>query len=336
MMNKIKLKESIYVLKESENFYKFIFTSTRKIKTFKVDLLVKSLIDYLGSPKEEKQIFNQFKNYNEKNLSNCINSLEKEGIIRKYNEEDIKGKYAKQVLFLDELTSSWKETIDLQHKIEKSKISVFGIGGIGTWIVNSLSQIGVKEIRISDPDKIEENNLNRQLYFSKKDIGKYKVDVIKDKLEDTKIIGYKKLVSDNENLEEIIKETDFIVNCADHPSVEKTTSIIDKYAEKLNIPYCVAGGYNMHLGMVGPIIIPGKTVTFQDFLDYQKSNDSLSYLEKVKDIDQTGNLGPIAGAIANIQSMEIFKYLIGKGNLNLNKFAEIDFMDFNVNWIKIK
>ena len=57
-------------------------------------------------------------------------------------------------------------------------------------------------------------------------------------------------------------------------------------------------------------------------------------LEIIKDVNQTGNLGPIAGAIANIQVMEIFKYLIGKGTINLNKFAEVDFLNFNVSWIE--
>ena len=99
-----------------------------------------------------------------------------------------------------------------------------------------------------------------------------------------------------------------------------------------NLPYTVAGGYNMHLGMVGPIIIPGKTACFDCFLAYQKENDPLSKLEKIKDVEQTGSLGPIAGAIANLQVMEIFKYIIGKGSVNINRFAEIDFMNFNVEW----
>lgn len=176
--------------------------------------------------------------------------------------------------------------------------------------------------------------MNRQLFFNKEDIGKYKVDVIKDKLKDSKIISYKKWISDKEDLEEIVYDSNFIVNCADYPSVAETSRIIDNYSEKYSIPYCIAGGYNLHLGMVGPIIIPGKTAKFNDFLEYQKTNSPRSNLEKIKDIEQTGNLGPIAGAIANMQVMEIFKYLIGKGEINLNKFAEIDFMNFNIKWIK--
>ena len=158
------------------------------------------------------------------------------------------------------------------------------------------------------------------------------MDVIKEKLKDAKIISFKKKVEPHQNLEKIISGCDFLVNCADSPSVAETTNIIDVYASRLKIPYCVAGGYNLHLGMIGPIIIPGKTHTFNDFIEYQKKTDPLKNLEKIKDIKQTGNLGPIAGAIANIQVMEIFKYLTGKGKINFNRFAEIDFMDFSIDW----
>jgi len=83
----------------------------------------------------------------------------------------------------------------------------------------------------------------------------------------------------------------------------------------------------MPLGMVGPIIVPGKTKTFEDFLEFQKESNPLSNLKIIKDIEQTGNIGPIAGAIANMQVMEIFKYLSGKGKLNLNSFYELDFLN---------
>jgi len=134
-------------------------------------------------------------------------------------------------------------------------------------------------------------------------------------------------VSSREDLEDVLLGSDFIVNCTDNPSVQETTKILDGYAQRLQIPYCVSGGYNIPLGMVGPIIVPGKTKSFEDFMAFQKSSDSLSHLRIVKDIEQSGNLGPIAGAVANMQVMEIFKYLTGKGKLNLNHFYEVDFLN---------
>lgn len=335
-MDKIKIRESVYVLKEKNNpdSYSFVFTSTRKIKEFELDDLAKEVISYLTQEEKEASILKAklAEKYSPDKIDLCLKAMESEGIINRFQEDQIFERHNRQILFLNELTSSWEETKRLQKKIEKAKISIFGVGGIGTWIVNGLSQIGVGEIRISDPDIVEESNLGRQLYFNYKDLGRHKVEVIKEKLPDSKIQTFKKRVSTDTNLEEIVSGADFLVNCADSPSVSDTTEIIDSYATKYSIPYCVAGGYNMHLGMVGPLIIPGKTASFQDFLEYQKRNDPLKNLELVKDIKQTGSLGPIAGAVANIQVMEIFKYLTGKGKLNINRFAEIDFMDFNVTW----
>ncbi len=333
MIRKLKLKDSIYILKESEEIYNVIFTGIRKIKRFKVDYLVKRIISELKSEQTREDLLSKLNgSYDKKQIQDCLGALIHEGFIREYNPQEENERYSKQMSFMDEITSSWDETLSLQQRLEKSIISVFGIGGIGTWIVNGLYQIGIGKIKISDPDIIEKSNLNRQLFFNSEDVGKYKVDIIKEKIPDANIISFKKTISENENLEDIIIGSDFLINCADSPSVEETTKIIDKYATKYKIPYCVAGGYNMHLGMIGPIIIPGKTATFNDFLEYQQKNDSLSNLEKIKDIYQTGNLGPIAGAIANIQVMEIFKYLIGKGDLNINKFAEVNFMDLSINW----
>jgi molybdopterin-synthase adenylyltransferase len=328
---KFKIKDSLYLLKEKEDLYQVIFTGIRRIKKFQVDDLTKDLFDLLKTPLEEKEIYKKM-NHSKENISLCLKTLENFGIVRKYEEKDLDERYKKQILFIDELTNSWDETISIHKRFRDSKIVVFGVGGIGTWMVNGLYQMGIGEIRITDPDFVSESNLNRQLFFTSKDVGKYKVDVVSEKIPDANIITFKKRVSENESLEEIVSGTNFIVNCADNPSVSRTTEIIDKYAQKYEIPYCVAGGYNMHLGMVGPIIIPGKTKTFEDFLKYQKENDPLKDFEVVKNISDPGNLGPIAGAVANMQLMEIFKHIAGKGTHNYDRFSEFDFMDFGFEW----
>lgn len=334
MNKRIKIKPSIYVLEESEDRYKFILTSSRRVLTFNVDSLVKDIIKSLSEEKDYDSFHEELvsKGYPQDKIGRCIGAMESGGILRILEGGNSDIKYTRQLEFLDEFTESYAETKRLHDKVRSSKIAIFGVGGIGSWIVNGLSQIGIGSLAICDPDRVELTNLNRQLFFQEQDVGRYKVDVIREKIPDTKIETHKLFVSPNEDLEHIIKNTNFVVNCADSPSVQATSEIIDSYAKKHNIPYLVSGGYNLHLGMVGPIIIPGKTLNFQDFLDYQIRNDKLSSFRKIKDIESTGNLGPIAGAVANMQVMEIFKYLTGIGKVNLNKFGEIDFMDLSISW----
>jgi molybdopterin/thiamine biosynthesis adenylyltransferase len=330
---KIKLRESAYILRENSGIYQVVFTSTRRIKRFRVDKLTEAVIAAVNDVKDSELLLQSLEsNYPREDILSCVKTLMQHGIILEDTGLSVDERYRKQVAFIEELTTSTEETQRLQNRLENSVITVFGIGGIGSWIVNGLYQIGIGEIRIVDPDIVERSNLNRQLYFFLSDIGKFKVDVMKAKMPDAHIVPYRRTVSPSEDLEEVVRGADFMVNCADSPSVQETTREIDKYARAMDIPYLVTGGYNLHLGMVGPIIVPGKTACFNCFMEYQKKNDALSNLEKIKDIEQTGNLGPIAGVVANLQVMDIFKFLIGKGSVNFNRFAEIDFMNLSLEW----
>jgi len=322
---KFKLKESAYIFCNGEE-YQVFFTGTRKIKTYKVDGLIKGLIDELEIPKDRKELVEKLNNYSAEEVESGIRALESEGIIRMY-DHSFSNKFSRQLLFFDELTSSWEETMQLQEKLENSEVSVIGVGGIGSWIVNGLYQIAVGKINISDPDVVSESNLNRQLFFNSYDVGKYKVDVLKSKLPDANINSFRRKISLEDSLEDIVKDSDLIINCADHPSVHETTRIISSYAEKRKIAYCVAGGYNMHLGMVGPIFVPGKTASFEDYITFQGKNDPFKNLDLIKDVEQTGSIGPLTGAIANMQVMEILKHIIGKGKNNYNSYLEIDFLN---------
>jgi len=238
----LKIKDSLYILRDFEDNYVFISTATRRVRKFQVDSLVKDVIRSLESEILESDLIDSLSSrYKIKDINLCLQALEKEGIVRKCEESLDGRRYLRQLLFLDELTNSQGETLELQRRIENSKVAVFGVGGIGTWIVNGLYQIGVGEIRITDPDVVEETNLNRQLFFGSLDVGKYKVDVLKAKLRDANIISYKKRIETDQNLENIISDCNFLVNCADSPSIAETTKIIDRYASEKDIAYCVAG-----------------------------------------------------------------------------------------------
>jgi len=96
MDKKLKLKESIYILKESEEVYSTICTSTRRIKRFRVDDLVKEIIKELRTPKKENSLFNKLKKkYPTEDISKCIESLEEVGILRKYGDSSFNEKYLK-------------------------------------------------------------------------------------------------------------------------------------------------------------------------------------------------------------------------------------------------
>ena len=119
-----------------------------------------------------------------------------------------------------------------QKKIYSSKVLIVGAGGLGCPIVDYLSRAGVGTIGIADFDKINLSNIHRQNLYNSKDIGKYKVDVVKEKIKSinpfTKIKTYKKKITNN-NLNNVIKSFDIIVDGSDN---FKTKFLLNKYSIK--------------------------------------------------------------------------------------------------------
>lgn len=67
-------------------------------------------------------------------------------------------------------------------KLNNSKVAVFGIGGVGSFVVEGLVRAGVQNFILVDNDKISITNLNRQIHSTFKTIDKYKVDVMKERI----------------------------------------------------------------------------------------------------------------------------------------------------------
>ena len=72
-----------------------------------------------------------------------------------------------------------KEAMDI---LQNSRVAVFGIGGVGGYTVEALVRSGVGAIDLIDDDKVCLTNLNRQLIATRKTVGKYKVDVMKERI----------------------------------------------------------------------------------------------------------------------------------------------------------
>ena len=69
-------------------------------------------------------------------------------------------------------------------KLKKSKVIIFGIGGVGGYTAEALMRAGVFNIDLVDDDKVCLTNINRQIIALHSTVGKYKVDVMKDRLLD--------------------------------------------------------------------------------------------------------------------------------------------------------
>ena len=68
------------------------------------------------------------------------------------------------------------------EKLKKSHIIVFGLGGVGGYVVEALIRVGIQEITVVDFDTIDITNLNRQIIATQNTVGNYKADAIKERI----------------------------------------------------------------------------------------------------------------------------------------------------------
>ena len=122
-------------------------------------------------------------------------------------------------------------------KLKNSKIAVFGIGGVGTYVVEGLVRSGVENFVLVDDDDICLTNLNRQLHATRKTVGKAKVEVMKERIlsinPKAKVETYRELFN-AESSERLLKEDyDYVVDAIDMVSAK--LHLVER-CEALDIP----------------------------------------------------------------------------------------------------
>lgn len=103
--------------------------------------------------------------------------------------------------------------------LKRSKVAVFGIGGVGSFTCEALIRSGLGKIIIVDYDIIDVTNINRQIHANSKTIGLPKVQVMRDRLLDinpnAKILAIDKKYSDKNKKELLSADYDYVVDAID-------------------------------------------------------------------------------------------------------------------------
>lgn len=126
---------------------------------------------------------------------------------------------------------------DNNEKIVETKIALFGVGGVGSYVLEMFLRNGIRNILLCDFDTVDETNINRQLVAYNDTIGKKKVDVAKNRAkrinEKVEMITYDEKVSED-NIYYMLKDfnPDYIIDCIDDVDAKIT---IMKYAYENNI-----------------------------------------------------------------------------------------------------
>ena len=210
--------------------------------------------------------------------------------------------------------------------IKNSRVCIVGIGAVGSWIAANLVQSGVENLVLIDNDVVDISNLHRQWGYVTEDVGKRKTTCLSKRLRDmnesVKIQEINSFIRED-TLEKInLGKVDLIIDCADKPTVDQTAVWIGEYCMKRNIPHIIAGGYNLHVSLIGQTIIPYKTACVKCFEKQLRRHNELE-LSNMKKLAtpgrKIGSIGPmcsLSASFASLEAIKVLSKLIPPSNIN--------------------
>ena len=126
---------------------------------------------------------------------------------------------------------------DGMEKLNNAKVAIFGIGGVGSYVCEGLARSGIGNFILVDYDKIDESNINRQLLATVKTIGKYKVDLMKERIleinPNANVEVYKEFYMADSQTDIIKEDLSYAVDCVD--TIMAKIAIVCK-CDEINVP----------------------------------------------------------------------------------------------------
>lgn len=211
-----------------------------------------------------------------------------------------------------------------QERISASKVLVVGAGGLGSPLLFYLTASGVGLIGVVDGDEVTHSNLQRQILYTNKDVGEYKVLCAEKQLcaraDKQNFNIYKEYLSE-ENAEDIIREYDFVIDCTDN---YKTRSIINSACKKYKKDWIYGSVYRYE----------AQLFTFNNHLAdapcfhciFPQSTSDFN----TRACEGEGVLSPIPGIIGCFQALELLKCVLKIGDYSKPQMKILNLLDLSV------
>jgi len=216
-----------------------------------------------------------------------------------------------------------------QKKIINSKVLIIGAGGLGCPVADLLARSGVGEIGIMDYDKVSLSNIHRQTLYTAKDVNKFKVDVVKKRLnlinKSIKINTYNRKASEK-NLINIINKYDIIVDGSDN---FKTKFLLNKYSLKFK-KILIVGAISKFDGHIFTFDFNSKkSPCLKCFYQSEPSDEILN-------CEAEGILGSTANIVGAIQVNEVLKKILNIGKDLKSNILILDLLNLNFRKVLFK
>ncbi|MFJ2866830.1 HesA/MoeB/ThiF family protein [Kitasatospora sp. NPDC087314] len=117
---------------------------------------------------------------------------------------------------------------DVQQILARAVVTIVGIGGVGLAAAAALAGAGIGCLILADHDRVEDSNLNRQVLYTRADIGRYKVDAARDRLlerhPDLDVVLYPEQIVLQVQFARLMRRCDLLILAADEPDTLRLTA----------------------------------------------------------------------------------------------------------------
>jgi len=207
--------------------------------------------------------------------------------------------------------------IEGQRKLKAARVLCIGAGGLGSPITMYLAAAGIGGLGLVDPDVVEITNLQRQILFGQKDLGRKKLDAARDRLADINphvdIQVYPELFT-SANAMRIAADYDVIIDGTDNFPTRYLSNDIAVWLRKPN----VYGSILRFDGQVG-VFAPHLGAPCYRCMCPQPPPPGM-----VPSCAEGGVLGVLPGLIGTMQALEAIKLITGIGQPLLGKLLHVD------------
>ena len=217
--------------------------------------------------------------------------------------------------------------LENQKRISNSRVLVIGAGGLGSPILMYLAASGVKELGICDFDVVDETNLQRQILFNDKSVGKDKALEAKIKITElnpnVKVSVFNEMIT-SKNAENIVKDFDLVIDGSDNFA---TRYLLNDVCVILDKPYIWASIYRFD----GQVSVFWK----KHGPCYRCLHPEAPPTNMVQTCASGGVLASMCATIASLQVTQALQLITGVGDVLIGEVLSYSALDANFRKVKV-
>src|SRR5438094_2096423 len=220
-------------------------------------------------------------------------------------------------------------TAEGQRRLKAARVLCIGAGGLGSPAALYLAAAGVGTIGIVDFDEVDLSNLQRQILYGTKDIGRGKLESAQDRLRDINPeikIEFHQCRFSSENASQIVPKYDIVVDGSDNFATRYLSNDVCVFERKPNV--------------YGSVFrFEGQTTVFAPHLGgpcYRCLFPEPPPPEAIPSCAEAGVLGVVPGLIGLIQALETIKLILNTGDNLLGRLLHVDALTLRFREFKIR